>query len=206
MFRERGWLSETSRVVPYLALIGPMNSYCGNLDTAKFRAFRTRFGDINREFCRLLAKPDQAAVKPLLPPFPRPLSAPCSAVSGSSVIFGPDGRMYRCVLDVGHTSMAHDSLMPIGHSGQTGHCGSGSCARPPQQPAKPHPYLDYDPVRNARCSQCQYLPVCLGGCPKDQLEKNDFYIEERGAYWESNLDDLLRMHAERMDDVGLARS
>lgn len=202
-FEERGWLAEESRVSPYLALIGPMTAHCGQLDNGKFRDFRARFGALNQEFRSRLARPVLASVTPRLPPFPQPLSTPCSAVTGSSVIFGPDGRMYRCVLDVGHAAMAHDSLLPVESAPAAGCCGSR--ARKPPQEIKPHPYLDYDPVGNTRCSQCQYLPVCLGGCPKDQFEKNAFYIEERGAYWESNLDDLLRMHADRDARADLAR-
>ncbi|HTI03457.1 MAG TPA: radical SAM protein [Acidisoma sp.] len=203
-FQERGWLSGRSRVSPYLALIGPMTTHCGNLDNGRFRDFRIRFGALNQEFRHRLARPARASVTPRLPPFPQPLSTPCSAVTGSSVIFGPDGRMYRCVLDVGHAAMAHDALLPVAEGAQAGCCGTR--ARRPQDKeteAKPHPYLDYDPVGNARCGQCQYLPVCLGGCPKDQFEKNSFYIEERGAYWESNLDELLRMHADRTGEPAL---
>lgn len=201
-FEERGWFDAGSRVSPYLALIGPMTTHCGNLDNGRFREFRGRFAALNQAFRRRLARPARPGVTPRLPPFPKPLTTPCSAVTGNNVIFGPDGRMYRCVLDVGHKAMAHDGLgLPEAAAPEAGCCGSH--ARRPQQEAtdaKPHPYLAYDPVRNARCGQCQYLPVCLGGCPKDQFEQNSFYIEERGAYWEASLDELLCLHADRTSE------
>lgn len=62
--------------------------------------------------------------------------------------------------------------------------------------AEAHPYHRYDPFTHERCSQCQYLPVCMGGCPKTWFEGNDFYLERRSAYWETHLDGLIRTYAE----------
>jgi hypothetical protein len=69
-------------------------------------------------------------------------------------------------------------------------------AEAPAHGAKAHPYHTYDAFSHQRCSQCQYLPVCMGGCPKTWFEGNEFYLARRSAYWEENFEGLIRLYAE----------
>jgi radical SAM protein with 4Fe4S-binding SPASM domain len=50
----------------------------------------------------------------------------------------------------------------------------------------------YDPFSHARCSECQYLPVCMGGCPKAQIERDEMQIGMQSAFWENNFDRIIQ--------------
>jgi radical SAM protein with 4Fe4S-binding SPASM domain len=60
--------------------------------------------------------------------------------------------------------------------------------------ASPHRWDTYDPFTHERCGECQYLPICMGGCPKAQFERNTFYLDAQSKYWEENIDTLLRTY------------
>jgi len=34
-------------------------------------------------------------------------------------------------------------------------------------------WLAYDPIDDKACRRCQYLPLCMGGCPKVRLERGE---------------------------------
>ena len=56
--------------------------------------------------------------------------------------------------------------------------------------------MHYDPCSHPSCSVCQYLPICMGGCPKTQFEHNKYYTDEFKRYWDANLDTILRNYAD----------
>lgn|GEM_PF-1276893 len=195
---ERGWLGPGRRFYPYLAPIGPMTRHCGFIGASdKFRRFHDEFEGIKSEFQRRIAGHLEPRDLEHLEIYPsaRPMS--CAAVGENSVVFGPDGLMYKCGLDVGAAERAFDRLAPPRSTA----AGDGPGALPvvdgrPVVGADAHPYHTYDPFSHERCSQCQFLPVCLGGCPKTRFEENEFYLSRRSAYWEANFERLIRTYAD----------
>ena len=61
-----------------------------------------------------------------------------------------------------------------------------------------HDYSKYDPYTHERCSECQYLPVCMGGCPKTHFEGNELYIKRQSQHWENNFEHVIRNYADSM--------
>jgi radical SAM protein with 4Fe4S-binding SPASM domain len=50
----------------------------------------------------------------------------------------------------------------------------------------------YDPFAHPTCRECQYLPICMGGCPKAQIERNTSQIRAHSEFWEANFDRIVR--------------
>jgi uncharacterized protein len=199
LFLEHGWLSPGSRFYPYLAPIGPMTEHCGFIgNSEKFQTFQDDFDQIKREFQREVARYMDPKGVEHLQIYPTTRRMNCAAVGDNSVIFGPDGMMYKCALDVGIAERAFDTLPPVAPEPPRERRSSPFVIlkEGPAVGSKAHPYHTYDPYTHDRCSQCQYLPVCMGGCPKTWFEGNEFYLARRSAYWEENFEDLIRVYAE----------
>ncbi len=103
-FYKRGWFAPGSKIYPYLAALGPYTDTCNSvqrnavdfkefdlMDNA-FRQHMSQYIDI-REF--------------VYANYPRALPLNCSAVADHSVIFGPEGEMYKCTHDLGIKSKSH---------------------------------------------------------------------------------------------------
>jgi uncharacterized protein len=207
VFLARGWLEPGSRFYPYLAPIGPMTEHCGFLGASrKFQDFQDEFEEIKGEFQRRVAAHMGPRDLEHLQIYPNTRRMNCAAVGDNSVVFGPDGRMYKCGLDVGMTERAFDRLPDLPGPDEPGRPAADA---PPKrtspfvilsdEPAvgsEALPYGSYDPFSHPRCSECQYLPVCMGGCPKTQFEGNEFYLARRSAYWEENFEGMIRTYAE----------
>ena len=194
-FKERGWLDSEAHIYPYLAPIGPMTEHCGFIgDSDKFRDFRTEFDELKDEFQKCISEHIDPRGIQHLQYYPMTKRMNCAAVGENSVVFGPDGLMYKCGLDVGIKARAHDAL----DANQPEPAQAKAKASPftivadDAVGSEAHPYSSYDPFSHDRCSECQYLPVCLGGCPKTHFEENEFYLERRSQYWEENFETLIR--------------
>jgi uncharacterized protein len=192
-FVERKWLFPGSKVYPYLSRIGPLTDACSmaertavdggefNLLNNELREYMAKYFDI-REFAWTH--------------FPRSLRITCSAVAGHSVLFGPDGALYKCPHDLGVQAKSHgivgnmkndsSELLPILNN------------RPSSSDTKagPNDYLAFDPFTHPKCSVCKYLPICMGGCPKVKIENRGFYNESFCKYWEVSLDPMIRTFAD----------
>ncbi len=202
LFLEHGWLAPGARLYPYLAPIGPMTDHCGFIGASeKFRDFQLEFEEVKQEFQREVARHMDPKGVEHLQIYPATRRMNCAAVGDNSVVFGPDGLMYKCGLDVGVAERAYDTLPPV--PAPEAAAPSPRKTSPfvilkdaPAVGSKAHPYHTYDPFTHDRCSQCQYLPVCMGGCPKTWFEGNEFYLSRRSAYWEENFEGLIRVYAE----------
>ncbi|MEM8931825.1 MAG: radical SAM protein [Acidobacteriota bacterium] len=205
--QERGWFRPDAKVYPYLAAIGPMTEQCGHLaDSTKIQAFQSEFDEIKQAFLEKAAKFIDPKGLRTMAYYPTTRRMNCSAVGDNTFMFGPDGLMYKCSLDVGFPGLAQGSLDEL--------VGAPDGAEPPAReikgsplvvlPDKPavgstkHDYGSYDPYEHERCSQCQYLPVCMGGCPKTHFENNDFYIQRQSQHWENNFEHMVRNFADSM--------
>ncbi|MCP4203652.1 MAG: radical SAM protein, partial [bacterium] len=202
-FAQRGWLHKDAHIYPYLAAIGPMTEHCGFIGTSeKFQRFQTEFDVIKDEFQKRISEHIDPRGIEHLQIYPSTRRMNCAAVGENSVVFGPDGLMYKCGLDVGVSARAHDSLESASANGGNGSSGNGSSSpfvilnSQPELGEDAHPYSEYDPFTHERCSQCQYLPVCLGGCPKTHFEHNEYYLSRRSEYWEENFETLIQTYAD----------
>lgn len=203
MFLEHGWLKPGSRFYPYLAPIGPMTEHCGFIGTSqKFQSFQDDFEEIKREFQQAIARHMDPKGIEHLQIYPSTRRMNCAAVGDNSVVFGPDGLMYKCGLDVGVAERAFDALVPRAPEAPAASREDRRSSplvvlkETPAVGSKAHPYHAYDPYTHDRCSQCQYLPICMGGCPKTWFEGNEFYLTRQSAYWEQNFEELIRVYAE----------
>jgi uncharacterized protein len=201
LFLERGWLGPGARLYPYLAPIGPMTDHCGFLGSSeKFQRFvADEFDAIKREFQLEVCRHIDPKGAEHLQIYPATRRMNCAAVGDHSVIFGPDGLMYKCGLDVGIAERAFDRLAPAPAPAAMPERRGSPLTILKEAPAvgsKAHPFHEFDPFTQERCSQCQYLPVCMGGCPKTWFEGNEFYLARRSAYWEENFEHLIRVSAE----------
>ncbi|MBC7883231.1 MAG: radical SAM protein, partial [Anaerolineae bacterium] len=102
--------------------------------------------------------------------FPYPKTSVCAALATASVVIGADKQHYRCGLQVSEPQRAVGSLsdaeVEVGDSVW---------------------WEQFDPTCLPSCSQCSFLPICWGGCPKKHLEGDTHAIAEQSAYWRNNL-------------------
>lgn len=80
----------------------------------------------------------------------------CTGVKTSSAVVSPDGSLAKCYLDVGEESAAH-----------------GTVGIPSSRPDKLAWWHQYDFSTDEECRSCQFAPVCLGGCPKQNALQAD---------------------------------
>jgi len=79
----------------------------------------------------------------------------CVAMQRGSLVIGPDGDLFKCYLDVSDSA------------GAVGHVSSGVNA------TLLAPWAEYDFSTDQICETCTFLPVCLGGCPKQEMSSAD---------------------------------
>jgi uncharacterized protein len=87
---------------------------------------------------------------------PDPLSVAdgiCAAASSNSIVINADGSLTKCYMDVG------DRQETLGQASQFA-----------EAMAQSSKWSDYA-IDDEECLSCTFLPVCLGGCPKQKMEK-----------------------------------
>ncbi len=102
---------------------------------------------------------------------PRPISNCCGADYEMAWVVGPDGKMYRCLQDIG----IPDRVVGDIHSPDT-----------LSNSALYFAFLLYDPTRDPECGGCKFLPLCMGGrCPRARINGHrdcEMITEEVRAY------------------------
>jgi radical SAM protein with 4Fe4S-binding SPASM domain len=93
--------------------------------------------------------------------------------------------MYKCGLDVGDNHRAHAALGDDGVVARPAADGASASLAPDR-------WDRFDPFTHNRCSECQYLPVCMGGCPKAQIEHDETQVRRQSEFWENNFDRIIR--------------
>lgn len=76
----------------------------------------------------------------------------CFAMQDGSLVLDQEGQTYKCYLDAGNSEYS-----------------LGNVADAPLPPSK---WDKYDFLSDSECSQCDFLPVCLGGCPKQRMQNS----------------------------------
>jgi uncharacterized protein len=109
-----------------------------------------------------------------------PKTSVCAALSNNAIVVGADRRLYRCGLQVSEANRAVGALT------------SSAFQILNSFSATDVEWWDsFDPTRLASCSICSFLPVCLGGCPKKQLEQDRAALDSQSLYWRENLPRLI---------------
>jgi uncharacterized protein len=93
-------------------------------------------------------------VKSLQYAYPRPRSTFCAGIKENSFTVRPDGKLYRCWND-----LSTDSL------------SIGSIFEPLDTNADQYKKWSECPsvFDNKKCWSCEVLPLCMGGCPREQV-------------------------------------
>jgi uncharacterized protein len=149
--------------------------------------FVERIGLSNVEFDQL--KRDAFTLLPLgtmeEPESPDGVASPrrsvCAALSNNAVVVGADRNLYRCGLQVSEPGRA------VGRLGLT----PFNIINNMNTTADERWWREFDPTLLSSCSVCSFLPICLGGCPKKQLERDAVALEEQSMYWRENLPRLI---------------
>jgi uncharacterized protein len=118
--------------------------------------------------------------------FPFPKTSVCCALSSDSIVVGADARRYRCGLQVSEPKNSVGSMRPNSSPFQILNNGNESQAVENEQW-----WRAFDPTEAPRCSNCSFLPVCWGGCPKKHFDGDTHALQEQGAYWRRNLARLI---------------
>lgn len=190
-FARRGWFEHEGRFFPYLAIINAMTEHCGFIGTnKKFRDFTEDFDTIRHDFYTALSKYQGPQVLEHIEYYPRRKLINCGAVNPHSIIFGPEGLQYKCSLDVGDHHRAN---------------GSTKAAEAVLEAVPESKEFDrwdkFDPFELPTCKECQYLPVCYGGCPRAQMDGDSQTIEDQNKYFEQNFDKMITGYFDRADRV-----
>jgi uncharacterized protein len=115
--------------------------------------------------------------------FPYPRTSVCAALAAQSVVIGADRNAYRCGLQVGEE---HRHIGPITSFNEPGDANTF--------PDRTW-WDNFDPTTLPTCSQCSFLPVCWGGCPKKHLENDVHALQEQGRFWRHNLSRMIARRA-----------
>jgi len=99
-----------------------------------------------REFSKVLEKNELKSGMM----YPKLRSVYCSANSTDSFVIDPEGYLYKCWNDIGITEKRSGSLLN---------------RITPEQSAVDCKYVLFSPFENDECTECKYLPICMGGCP-----------------------------------------
>lgn len=112
----------------------------------------------------------------------------CAIRSNASIVIGPDGSIYRCWEHVG------SKFNEIGYILINGHILNVETSK------KIENLLNRtDPLKLSICKQCEYLPLCYGGCPIERDKRIDTsHCVLNTAYFE----ELLESHLEFLIQSG----
>jgi uncharacterized protein len=175
-----------------------MTETCGFLGkSAEVQDFQVEFNALSHEFNREITRHLGVDAMSHIHYYPRSVTINCAAVGKNSMIFGPDGKMYKCCLEVGDASRAHDQISFAASAESSKSNQLPIIQLPTSQPGAnfaPDRWDNYNPFAHERCSQCQYLPVCMAGCPKTRMDKNEYYIKLASEYWEQNIERVIKSY------------
>ncbi len=109
---------------------------------------------------------------------PQPMSTFCMAQVISSFLIDPDGDLYKCFNHVG------DKDKIVGNIGAEINY---------QNPNFKH-LFNFSPFQDETCSSCNFLPICMGGCPSRRADRG-LTGEQLCDSWRHNLEPMLEIIA-----------
>lgn len=176
LFEERGWLGEDTRFFPYLARISPFTEACSAVSEQV--CSMEEFQEVQLRWMKRLHEAGVPVSYQGLYQFPQPKLYNCGAVGNNGFIFNPNGEIHKCGLAVDDSSEA------------VGHLGEGIDT----EGANSRKWREYTPFHNEVCRGCEYLPSCLGGCPRNQMESREVQKKENCTYYQQHENEILATH------------
>jgi uncharacterized protein len=149
--------------------------------------FVERIGLPDDEFHRLKKRassllPPEAMEEPETPSgYAAPKTSVCAALSNNAIVIGADRRTYRCGLQVSEIQRSVGTL-----DRETFRILNNESSTTDERW-----WVEFDPTQLATCSVCSFLPICMGGCPKKQLEKDTGALDAQSLYWRQHLPRLI---------------
>jgi uncharacterized protein len=174
-FVSEGWIGPETRFFPYLARVSPFTEACSSVATSVCTMedfYRVQFRWMQRLEELGVSVGDQGLYQ-----FPEPKMYNCGAVGSNGFVFTPEGEIHKCGLTV------DDSQEAVGHL-EIPSMAAGKMAK----------WDQYSPLNNDVCKSCEYLPSCLGGCPRNQMEMRTVQMKENCTYHKTFETKILRFH------------
>ncbi len=138
------------------------------------------FHELKKQASSLL--PPEAMEEPETPSgYAAPKTSVCAALSNNAIVIGADRRTYRCGLQVSEKQRAVGTLKQ-----ETFRILNNESLTTDERW-----WAEFDPTKLATCSVCSFLPICLGGCPKKQLERDTNALDAQSMYWRQHLPRLI---------------
>ncbi len=165
----------------YLGLVTSANGQCSNY-TCMTSEMYSKF---NLEFMFYNEMPLQSF-------YPKPTGNYCGADYALGYVIDADGNVYKCWSDVG---IPERCIMTLEEMLEHQNFGDNLISDVQSQSVV-NGYMLFDPTMDDKCSECKYLPICMGGCPHSRLENNQ--ICEQYRY---NIDEFLREYVQKLDFI-----
>lgn len=135
-------------VLPYIAMV---ENYSNNYNSKN--CFQNEaFSQIELNY---KTKYDNNANRYLLNMYPRDKRNYCGADSNNSYLINSDGKLYKCWVDIGSEELSVGDLNKVNERSEVY-----------------QKYMLYDPTYDSDCYDCNYLPICMGGCPNRRLKNS----------------------------------
>lgn len=175
-FAERGWLGPDRDFFPYLSRVAPFTSACASVvDRA---CDMDDFYDVQLAWIERLFELGVPVAFQGLYQYPSPRLYNCGAVGSNGFIFNAAGEIHKCGL------AADEPEEAVGQLGGEIDTGGSTWTK----------WATFSPLENAACRRCAYLPTCLGGCPRDQIEQRTREKAETCRFHKQFEDRLIALH------------
>jgi len=176
IFDRAGWLGPETNFFPHLARISAFTDACSSASP-----YVTPLDDFYSAQFKWMEELDARGV-PLLEQgryqFPEPKLYNCGAVGKNGFVFTPEGEIHKCGLEVDNSATA------------VGHLHRGIDENSPHYTR----FADYSPFANKVCRDCEFLPTCLGGCPRDRIDNRELQVKENCTYHKKFEEQILLFH------------
>lgn len=144
LLEEKGW-KDNPRI--YIAPVTSYDETCKNSACLQME----HFADAKRNFQKTLFSYDRDLVKSSF--FPRRKAVFCGGECISNYVIDPEGYIYNCWVVIGEKERA-----------------SGHISKPFLINSEYYKWLSDDLPK--QCEECEYLPMCMGGCPYFRITHN----------------------------------
>lgn len=162
----RGWLRPDAQFFPYLARVAPFTSACASVSPTACSV--GEFHELNVAWLRRLhEKGLPVALQPLYE-FPMPRLYSCGAIGTNGFVITADGDVHKCGLEID----ARDAA--IGRLGTPLDLGGANATQ----------WQCWSPFARPACRECAFLPSCLGGCARNDLQHREVQLAETCAYYQ----------------------
>lgn len=137
------------KTFPYLGYVEPTNDQYDSNSCLK----QDRYLQVNDEFIDLLETKNDKISR--LFKYPRLNPNLCTATNLNSFIVNFDGDLYKCWSDIGIKD----------------HC-IGNIKTGINKMKRIFSYCLYEVTENPKCTNCKYIPICMGGCPRKRIDNS----------------------------------